>query len=196
MSYLKTIEFLVKEVAKKDQEIKSLSIALDSKAGLSKDLEALSDKRLENLVAVKDELEEMTIEKDHWKAEALDYRDKEKQWWAEEEKLKSSIVSTNQDRIKVVGELEDKIKILNDEVSKFKADYLAEADYVIEKEEEIGRLNERIQELEKFKDKHKDSWATEFAYHHLKKAYDDNNSYYEERIAKLQVELNHLKHNK
>ena len=144
MSYLETIEFLVKEVAKKEQEVKSLSITLDSKAGLSKDLEALSDKRLENLLAVKDELEQMTIEKDLWKEEALDYRNrKEPEWWKEEK------------------------------------DYKAE-----------------LEILRAFKDKHKDSWATEFAYHHLKKAYEDNNSYYEERIAKLQVEINHLKNNK
>lgn len=153
MSYLETIEFLVKEVAKKDKEIKSLSIALESKERLCKNLEAISDKRLEELVLkedelgdaeanlhwIEDKLSEMTKEKDLWKSEALEYRDKEKQWWVEEKELK---------------------------------------------------------ELRAFKEKHKDSWATEFAYHHLKKAYDDNNSYYEERIAKLQVEINHLKNNK
>ena len=158
----------------KDREIKSLSIALESKERLCKNPEAISDKRLEELVLKEDELGdaeanlhwledkliEMTKEKDLWKSEALEYRDKEKQWWAEEEKLKSSIVSINQDRIKVVGRLEDEVN-----------------------------------ELMKFKEKHKD-FNIEFAYHHLKKAYDDNNSYYEERIAKLQVELNHLKNNK
>ena len=163
---------LTKELAKRDQEVKSLSIALDSKKGLCKDLEKLSDMRLEELVLagdnlgdaeanlhwVEEKLSEMTKEKDLWKSEALEYRDKEKQWWAEEEKLKSSIVSINQDRIKVVGELEDKIKSLNDKYSK--------------------------------------AWATDFAYNHLKKAYEDNNSYYEERIAKLHVEINHLKNNK
>ena len=200
MSYLETIEFLVKEVAKKEQEVKSLSIALDSKDRLCKDLEKLSDKRLEELVLagdnlgdaeanlhwVEEKLSEMAKEKDLWKSEALEYRDKEKQWWAEEEKLKSNIVSINQDRIKVVGKLED-------EVSKYRADYLAEADYVHSQEEEIGKLNRKIQEL---KDKNSRDWATDFAYQHLKKAYDDNNSYYEERIAKLQVEINHLKNNK
>ena len=166
MSYLETIEFLAQEVAKKDQEIKSLSIALDSKARTFKGLEKVSDKRLEELVSmgdkltqVREDLKQMTIEKDHWKEEALDYRNrKEPEWWAEEEKLKSSIVSINQDRIKVVGKLEDEIKEL--------------------------------------KDKNSREWATDFAYNHLKKAYDDNNAYYEERIAKLQVEINHLKNNK
>lgn len=52
-----------------------------------------------------------------------------------------------------------------------------------------------IDKLTKLNDKYKDAWSTEFAYHHLKKAYEDNNSYYEERIAKLQVEINHLKNN-
>lgn len=146
MSYLETIEFLVKEVAKKEQEVKSISIALESKTRLCKNLEKLSDERLEELVLKDDKimdademLSEMTKEKDLWKSEALEYRDKEKQWWAEEKELK---------------------------------------------------------ELRAFKEKYKDSWATEFAYHHLKKAYEDNNSYYEERIAKLQVEINHLKNNK
>jgi len=88
MSYLQTIEFLVKEVAKKDQEIKSLSIAVDSKSTLVKDLEALSDKRLEYLVAKRDEAEDLEatleltehrlnktiIEKDHWKEEANKYK--------------------------------------------------------------------------------------------------------------------------
>lgn len=211
MSYLKMIEFLVKEVAKKDQEIKelgialdhevkSLSIELDSKDKLCKELEALSDKRLEELVAkddavgdaeanlwwIEDKLSEMTKEKDHWKAEALEYRDKEKQWWAEEDKLKSSIVSINQDRIKVVGKLEDEVR---DNIVEI--DYLA--GYVKEKDEEIRELNEKIKEL---KDKNSREWATDFAYKHLKKAYEDNNAYYEERIAKLQVEINHLKNNK
>lgn len=150
MSYLETIEFLAKEVAKRDQEIKSLSIALDSKERLCKNLEKLSDERLEELVLKDDKimdademLSEMTKEKDLWKSEALEYRDKEKQWWAKEKEYKAE-----------------------------------------------------LEELRKFKNKHKDSWATEIAHHYLKKAYDDNNAYYEERIAKLQVELNHLKNNK
>lgn len=215
MSYLKTIEFLVKEVAKKDQEINELGIALDHEVSRCKDLRKISDERLEEVVIkddqlgdaeanlhwveeklaeAKEELKQMTIEKDHWKEEALDYRNrKELEWWSQEkqykdeiEKLKSSIVSINQDRIKVVGKLED-------EVSRYRADYLAESDYVHSQEEEIGKLNRKIQEL---KDKNSRDWATDFAYQHLKKAYDDNNSYYEERIAKLQVELNHLKNNK
>ena len=151
MSYLETIEFLAKEVAKRDQEIKSLSIALDSKDRTFKGLEKVSDKRLEELVSigdklteVREELKQMTIEKDHWKEEALDYRNKiEPEWWAKEKEYKAE-----------------------------------------------------LEELRKFKNKHKDSWATEIAHHYLKKAYDDNNAYYEERIAKLQVELNHLKNNK
>jgi len=215
MDYLKMIEFLTQELVKRDEAVKQLTDDVDFQKSIVDRLTKLNDKHLADILAkedavgdveanlhdVEDKLVQMTIEKDHWKEEALEYRNqREPEWWAKEkqykaeiEKLKSSIIEINQDRVKVVGNLSDKIKSLNDEVGRFKADYLAEADYVIEKEEEIGRLNEKIKELN---DKYKDAWATDFAYHHLKKAYDDNNSYYEERIAKLQVEINHLKHNK
>ncbi len=177
MKYLKMIEFLAGELARTEELLKSQSSA---------------NAKLSNTM----------IELDHWKEEALEYRNEiEPKWWAKEkelyqelekakeindkynievmheqsdlvaelegnlsiledeiEELKSSIVSINQDRIKVVGELEDKIKSLNDKYSK--------------------------------------SWANEIAYHHLKKVYDEDKSYYENKIAKLQVEINHLKHNK
>ena len=51
-------------------------------------------------------------------------------------------------------------------------------------------------ELDRMKKDSEDSWATEFAYNHLKKEYDSIKDYYEERIAKLQVEINHFKNNK
>jgi len=123
MDYYKVIEFLVQDVAKKDELIAMLEVKLNSS-----DVKALND-----------ELKNMTIEKDHWKEEALEYRnEKEPEWWEEKkqyereiEHLKSSIVSINQDRIKVLSGLEDKLV-----------------------------------------------------------------EHYEERIAKLQVEINHLKNNK
>lgn len=177
MSYLETIEFLVKEVAKKDQEIKSLSIALDSKSTLVKDLEALSDKRLEYLVAEKDvvedleatlesvgaKLDKMTKEAEFWRIDAKDWVDnREPKWRAERkqyedeiEELKSSIVSINQDRIKVVGHLEDKIRSLTAEVNQAKT---------------------------------RDKYLNDI----IKKS----DAAYENKIAKLQVEINHLKNNK
>lgn len=171
MSYLQTIEFLVKEVAKKDQEIKSLSIALDSKSTLVKELSELSDKRLEALVAKRDESEDMiedleatleslearlskmTEEKEFWRIDAMDWVDnrepkwraEKKQYEAEIEELKTSIVSINQDRIKVIGEIKDKY------------------------ERRLSNLSDVITR---------------------------SDAVYEAKIAELQLEINHLKNNK
>lgn len=106
--------------------------------------------------------------------------------------LTQELIKKDEDIKRLTDEAENKASVLQGKVQEFKAAYLSESDYVVEKEEEIGRLNRKIKELN---DKYKDAWSTEFAYHHLKKAYEDNNSYYEERIAKLQVEINHLKNN-
>ena len=59
MSYLKTIEFLVKEVAKKDQEIKGLTTAIESSDRMSKAFNKVSEKRLEKLVSMGGELTEV-----------------------------------------------------------------------------------------------------------------------------------------
>ena len=116
MKYLKMIEFLAGELARTEELVKNQSV-------------------------INAKLEHMTTEKDHWKEEALEYRNEiEPKWWDERKQY------------------EDKIKSLNDKYSK--------------------------------------SWANEIAYHHLKKVYDEDKSYYENKIAKLQVEVNHLKHNK
>jgi hypothetical protein len=151
MSYLKTIEFLVQELAKKDEQIENLIKTDEDNQSVIKRLSSVHDKHMEMLSDKDNEVEEleavleftehklkeMTIEKDHWKEEALDYRNTiEPEWFDKEKQYKKEI------------------------------------------------------------EKHKDCWATEFAYNHLKKEYDSIKDYYEERIAKLQVEINHLKHNK
>lgn len=175
MDYYKVIEFLVQDVAKKDELIAMLEAKLNSH-----DVKVLND-----------ELKNMTIEKDHWKAEALEYRnEKEPEWWAEEEKYKAEIVRITQDRVKVVLGLEDTIKGLHNTVDRFKADYLAEADYVHEKEEEIGahmrKINTLSSELE----------AANNRYRNLLDLVKGSDKAYQDKIEALQLELNHLKNNK
>jgi len=158
MSYLKTIEFLVQELAKKDEQIEGLIRNDEDNQSVIKRLSSIHDKHMEMLSDKDNEVEElesflgftehnlkeMTTEKDHWKEEALEYRnEREPEWFSKEKQYK-----------------------------------------------------EEIENLKAVHDKHKDCWATEFAYNHLKKEYDSIKDYYEERIAKLQVEINHLKNNK
>ena len=204
MDYLKMIEFLSQELIRKDDAVNSLRNDVDYQKSIVDRLTKLNDKHLADIIAKedavgdaeanlhwvedelnkmtqlkdkylgdlniwkdeldsccnqlrlykdelrlhKDELKEMTIEKDHWKAEALEYRnEREPEWWDEEEKYKAEI------------------KVLN---------------------KELNRMRIATEE----------HWATDFAYHHLKKEYDSIKDYYEERIAKLQVEINHFKNNK
>ena len=151
MKYLKMIEFLAGELAKAEELVKNQSV-IDAK------------------------LKHMTIEKDHWKEEALEYRnERAPEWWAKEKELKAELKETK--------EINSKI---NDKLAETRADYLSESDLVTELEEKIKSLNEKYSKL----------WATDFAYHHLKKVYDEDKSYYEGKIAKLQVEINHFKNNK
>lgn len=151
MKYLKMIEFLAGELAKAEELVKNQSV-IDAK------------------------LKHMTIEKDHWKEEALEYRnEREPEWWAKEKELKAELKETK--------EINSKI---NDKLAETRADYLSESDLVTELEEKIKSLNDKYSKL----------WATDFAYHHLKKVYDEDKSYYEGKIAKLQVEINHFKNNK
>lgn len=174
MKYLKMIEFLAGELARTEELLKSQSGA---------------NAKLSNTM----------IELEHWKEEALEYRNEiEPKWWAKEkelyqelekakeindkynievlheqsdlvaelegkvgsltaenEELKSSIVSINQDRIKAVGHLDDKIRALTAELNQTKT-------------------RER----------------------YLKDIIDKSDEAYENQIAKLQIEINHLKHNK
>ena len=145
MKYLKMIEFLAGELARTEELVKN---------------QKSTENKLNNTI----------IELDHWKEEALEYRNEiEPQWWAKEKELKAEL---------------EKAKEIND---KYNIEVLHEqSDLVAELEEKVKSLN----------DKYSKSWANEIAYHHLKKVYDEDKSYYENKIAKLQVEVNHLKHNK
>jgi uncharacterized coiled-coil DUF342 family protein len=141
MDYLKIIKFLVKEVAEKDAKLKALD-------------------------GVEAKLNTKTIENDHWKEEALEYRNKiEPKWWDDEGKLKDEIL-----HYKVKADL------FEAKMNEYRVSYLSESDYVHEKEEEIGKLNTKIQSL--------------------MKEYKDIESFYETKVAKLQVDINHLKNNK
>ena len=115
MDYLKMIEFLTKELIRKDDAVNSLLNDIDHQKSIVDRLTKLNDKHLADIIAnedavgdaeanlhwvedelkkmtqlkdkYKDELKEMTIEKEHWKAEALEYRNEvEPEWWAKEEK--------------------------------------------------------------------------------------------------------------
>lgn len=145
MKYLKMIEFLAGELARTEELLKSQSGA---------------NAKLSNTM----------IELEHWKEEALEYRNEiEPKWWAKEKELYQEL---------------EKAKEIND---KYNIEVLHEqSDLVAELEEKVKSLN----------DKYSKAWANEIAYHHLKKVYDEDKSYYENKIAKLQVEVNHLKHNK
>lgn len=145
MKYLKMIEFLAGELARTEELLKSQSGA---------------NAKLSNTM----------IELEHWKEEALEYRNEiEPKWWAKEKELYQEL---------------EKAKEIND---KYNIEVLHEqSDLVAELEEKVKSLN----------DKYSKAWANEIAYHHLKKVYDEDKSYYENKIAKLQVEINHLKHNK
>jgi uncharacterized coiled-coil DUF342 family protein len=141
MDYLKIIEFLVKEVAEKDEKLKALD-------------------------GVEAKLNTKTIENEHWKEEALDYRNKlEPKWWDDESKLKDEILHY---KIKADG--------FEAKMNEYRSSYLSESDYVHEKDEEIVNLQYKIKSLMK---EHKDA-----------------ESFYQTEVAKLQVDINHLKNNK
>lgn len=141
MDYLKIIKFLVKEVAEKDAKLKALD-------------------------GVKTKLNTKTIENEHWKEEALEYRNKiEPKWWDDESKLKDEILHY---KAKADG--------FEAKMNEYRSSYLSESDYVHEKEEEIVSLNYKI--------------------HSLMKEYKDIESFYEAKVAKLQIDINHFKNNK
>ena len=148
MDYLKMIEFLTQEIVKRDDAVKKLTEDVDWQKSIVDRLTKLNDEHLGDLNIYKNELDsccnqlrlckedlkEMTIEKDHWKAEALEYRnEREPEWWSKEEQYKEEIKSRK-----------DTIVLLTKELDRMKTD----------------------------------------------------KDYYEERIAKLQVEINHFKNNK
>jgi uncharacterized coiled-coil DUF342 family protein len=141
MDYLKIVEFLVKEVAEKDGKLKALN-------------------------GVEAKLNTKIIENDHWKEEALDYRNKlEPKWWDDEGKLKDEILHY---KVKADG--------FEAKMIEYRSSYLSESDEVHDKEVEIGRLNTKINSL--------------------MKEYKDIESFYEAKVAKLQIDINHFKNNK
>lgn len=149
MKYLKMIEFLAGELARTEELLKSQS---DANAKLSNTM----------------------IELDHWKEEALEYRNEiEPKWWDKEKELYQEL---------------EKAKEIND---KYNIEVLHEqSDLVAELEGNLSILDDKIRaltaELNQAKTREK----------YLIDIVNKSCNAYEEKIAKLQIEINHLKHNK
>lgn len=149
MKYLKMIEFLAGELARTEELLKSQSGA---------------NAKLSNTM----------IELEHWKEEALEYRNEiEPKWWAKEKELYQEL---------------EKAKEIND---KYNIEVLHEqSDLVAELEGNISILDDKIRaltaELNQTKTREK----------YLIDIIDKSDEAYENQIAKLQIEINHLKHNK
>ena len=149
MKYLKMIEFLAGELARTEELLKSQSGA---------------NAKLSNTM----------IELDHWKEEALEYRNEiEPKWWAKEKELYEEL---------------EKAKEIND---KYNIEVLHEqSDLVAELEGNLSILDDKIRaltaELNQTKTREK----------YLKDIINKSDAAYENQIAKLQVEVNNLKHNK
>jgi len=183
MSYLKTIEFLVKEVAKANEQIESLTRKAEDDKSVMDRLGDFHDKHFEDAMSAKEELKQMTIEKDHWKEEALEYRDKESNWWAKEKDYKA------------------KIKGLSDAVDRFRSDYLNEADLVSELEGELADVKSKVVDANQYRIKVvgelEDKLSlTEKRYQDLIKQNKEVDAINSDIIRDLQLEINHLKNNK
>ena len=183
MSYLKTIEFLVKEVAKANEQIESLTRKAEDDKSVIDRLCKVHDKYFSEAKSAKADLEEMTIEKDHWKEEALEYRDKESNWWKEEKQYKA------------------KIKGLSDAVDRFKSDYLGEADLVGELEDELADVKSKVVDANQYRIKvvgelEDELTLTKKRYQDLIKQNKEVEAINKDVIKGLQLEINHLKNNK
>ena len=149
MKYLKMIEFLAGELARTEELLKSQSSA---------------NAKLSNTM----------IELDHWKEEALEYRNEiEPKWWAKEKELYQEL---------------EKAKEIND---KYNIEVMHEqSDLVAELEGNLSILDDKIRaltaELNQTKTREK----------YLKDIINKSDAAYENQVAKLQVEVNNLKHNK
>ena len=149
MKYLKMIEFLAGELARTEELLKSQSGA---------------NAKLSNTM----------IELDHWKEEALEYRNEiEPKWWAKEKELYEEL---------------EKAKEIND---KYNIEVLHEqSDLVAELEGNLSILDDKIRALTA------ELNQTKTRERYLKDIIDKSDAAYENQIAKLQVEVNNLKHNK
>ena len=149
MKYLKMIEFLAGELARTEELLKSQSGA---------------NAKLSNTM----------IELDHWKEEALEYRNEiEPKWWAKEKELYQEL---------------EKAKEIND---KYNIEVLHEqSDLVAELEGNLSILDDKLRALTAALNQ------TKTREKYLKDIINKSDAAYENQIAKLQVEVNNLKHNK
>jgi chromosome segregation ATPase len=179
MSYLQTIEFLVKEVAKANEQIESLIRKLELKeTNIKQSCERFEEEEHNHLQALED-LKQMTIEKDHWKAEALEYRDKESEWFKEKKQY------------------ETKIKGLSDAVDRHKAYYLGEADLVGELQDELKNKDSAMDGLEDSLTRMSEELGlTKKRYEALLETNRKKDKMHDNKVQELQLEINHLKRNK
>lgn len=220
MYYYKVIEFLVQDVAKKDELIAMLEAKLNSH-----DVKVLND-----------ELKNMTIEKDHWKAEALEYRnEKEPEWWAEEKKYKAEIEglksSKDNSMVRIATYMSGTEQEVSDAVDEFNSlfdgeyftyrEWVDDAVYRIDgfisknKLEDTDMLMdfEIIEELDadvelyKYKEeigahmRKINTLCSELEsannrYRNLLDSVKGSDKAYQDKIEALQLEINHLKNNK
>lgn len=220
MDYYKVIEFLVQDVAKKDELIAMLEAKLNSH-----DVKVLND-----------ELKNMTIEKDHWKAEALEYRnEKEPEWWAEEKKYKAEIEglksSKDNSMVRIATYMSGTEQEVSDAVDEFNSlfdgeyftyrEWVDDAVYRIDgfisknKLEDTDMLMdfEIIEELDadvelyKYKEeigahmRKINTLCSELEsannrYRNLLDSVKGSDKAYQDKIEALQLEINHLKNNK
>ena len=220
MDYYKVIEFLVQDVAKKDELIAMLEAKLNSH-----DVKVLND-----------ELKNMTIEKDHWKAEALEYRnEKEPEWWAEEKKYKAEIEglksSKDNSMVRIATYMSSTEQEVSDAVDEFNSlfdgeyftyrEWVDDAVYRIDgfisknKLEDTDMLMdfEIIEELDadvelyKYKEeigahmRKINTLCSELEsannrYRNLLDSVKGSDKAYQDKIEALQLEINHLKNNK
>lgn len=197
MSYLKTIEFLVKEVAKANEQIESLTRKAEDDKSVMDRLGDFHDKHFEDAMSAKEELKQMTIEKDHWKEEALEYRDKESNWWAKEKEYKAKIKGLIDD----FDRLNDTVVRLKRDCLELETNYVCEANIVSELEQELADVKSKVVDVNQHRIKVvgelEDKLSlTEKRYKSVIEQFTLSDKRYQDKIVELQLEINHLKNNK
>lgn len=197
MSYFNMVEFLVKEVAKANEQIESLTRKAEDDKSVIDRLCKVHDKYFSEAKSAKADLEEMTIEKDHWKEEALEYRDKESNWWKEEKQYKAKIKGLSDD----FDRLNDDVNRIKRECIELETDYVCEANLVSELEDELADVKSKVVDANQYRIKVvgelEDKLSlTEKRYKSVIEQFTLSDKRYQDKIAELQLEINHLKNNK
>ena len=204
MDYLKMIEFLSQELIRKDDAVNSLRNDVDYQKSIVDRLTKLNDKHLADIIAKEDAVGDAEANL-HWAEDELSKMTQLKDKYLNDLEIYKNELDSCGNQLRLCKE---DLKEMTIEKDHWKAEAL---EYRNEREPEWWSKEEQYNEeiksrkdtivlltkdLDRMKKDSEDSWATEFAYSHLKKEYDSIKNYYEERIAKLQVEINHFKNNK